>query len=373
MKWQLLLSLCVALSRVGAYDDVDEKLSAETTADDAASSMAACWCHEYEEELDSRGRDIEFALRHAEQDKNVAHFGNVKLRLEIDEHSKEISQHQQSLDSGAAIKGKSQSAYEEERQFHQAAIDSIHKAIDVIPAGSGGEVRGTLQSLKQTFADKMSESEAQHNSSFRGVLDAKAEMLRLAKEGADMKSKRLQEGLSTVEAADHRITAFTAQESSDASVRSSLTTLCDGLSSEAAERTRLRQQAAIVVSQAKADQAAAAAHQAYSKMSFLRGSSKVNVTIHASSHAQATSLEAMLARGKDVEAKVTKMLSMVRLDAQLIGATGGETAKVKAAIADLGKKADANLQAFPSLFAAVRTSGQKSAIVDQQYASEFAK
>jgi len=356
-------ALCALLLSLARAGDIGEKLAAETAADDAASENAKCWCKDLQETLASRAREAEFELRHLDNQKSKGDTDNNVLRLEVAAHQAEASQHQQSLDSNAAIANKTQLSYEEGKAFHETALKSVRKAMDALPDGKGGDVRGALRGLEQSFAKKLDEVKDKQGSKLAGLREAKAEMLRLAREAEGEKTRRLADGVRAVEQASIQYDRFTAQSDADRALNSAMQSRCTTLSSEAVERKRLRQQAIMAVSQAKVNVAEAAAAKASSKLVLFSSAASKSSRILAEDDGDA--LVALMARSSEVQGEMAKMLSAVVLDAHLLDSRSGVDAAVKAALAKLGQEAGTNLRSLPHLFDAVRAAGGKSSEADR--------
>jgi len=324
-----------------------------------------------DEALDWRKRDTDSQLRFLETQGTIAKLENQKLRHQVAGHLAEAEQHQQSLDTHTAITGRSNKAYEEEREFHESALKSIHKAIGVIPEGSGGEVRGALRGLASTFSDKLDESAAEQKRQANGVSDAKRELLRLAKEGAKAKQQRLAKGLKDVERTTAQAALYSERRDADLALGDARRTLCNSVEQGLSARTRLRQQALIAFSTADAEAAQAAAARAASKVVALVGSGKArshsggNATAAVSRGSSAgPDFERIMGRTKKIEAGLMKALDLSKYNGHSITTSGRLNKDVKSAVASLQKEVDANLEAMPKLFAAVHSSGQKSLKVD---------
>jgi len=376
----LVSALLLVLARGG---DLRDTLEAQSTADGDVSEEAACWCNKLKDTLNSRSRETESQLQYMRNEQSRRHFENEALRSEVAGHEAEAEEHQQSLDSGASINSKAHASYEEEKGFHESALKSVRKAMEVIPDGSGGEVMGALRGLEQTFSDKMEDAQAQHESRDQGLLDSKAEMLRLAKSAAATKSKRLSDGVAAVAQAKARVSLYDEQSSADASLGTSVENLCTSLTTDREMRERLWQDAILAYSQAEAEKASALATKSMSRLAFFKRTSKfssdksnLRATLSSEGHAAHTmkddsDLESFMSRSKVVQAKIIQMLGVVLSDVRLVDQSSNADEHLKRAVEELCKTAAANAEPLPSLFEAVRSVGQRSMTIDKKIAAEM--
>lgn len=350
--------------------DLSEKVEQEGSDDSKASEGVACWCRELEEKLDERSREASSEVNFLTTLRNQKHFENSGLRIEVQKHQHEAAQHQQSLDEGGALADAAAADHASDREFHENALRSLGKALDVIPEGTGGEVRGALEALNSSFSDKLREARAEHQhraSAHEDALKAKEEMLRLAHEGAQAAQERLQAGEGTVADASAKLSAYEAQQQADAALRAAAQSLCGTVEDGAQARRQLRQQALIAISQAAVVEAQAVAAKAHAGLVLAAAASE------RSGAAGTAGLDALVARSSDLESKLALALTNTVSTAQAaqMGTLHAEGA-VKDAIVKLGDKVESDLQAMQPLFSAVRTAGHKSSEADLALESALA-
>lgn len=351
--------------------DLSEKVEQEGSDDSKASEGVACWCRELEEKLDERSREASSEVNFLTTLRNQKHFENSGLRIEVQKHQHEAAQHQQSLDEGGALADAAAADHASDREFHENALRSLGKALDVIPEGTGGEVRGALEALNSSFADKLREARAEHQhraSAHEDALKAKEEMLRLAHEGAQAAQERLQAGEGTVADASTKLSAYEAQQQADAALRAAAQSLCGTVEDGAQARRQLRQQALIAISQAAVVEAQAVAAKAHAGLVLAAAAANER-----SRAAGTAGLDALVARSSDLESKLALALTNTVSTAQAaqMGTLHAEGA-VRDAIVKLGDKVESDLQAMQPLFSAVRTAGHKSSEADLALESALA-
>jgi len=366
MKLFWLLGLTVRQATAFEHKGTDfaARLQAEGEEDAAAGRAAGCWCEELGEALEWRERDTDSQLRFLNTQGKIAKIDNQKLRHQVSGHIAEAERHQQSLDTHSAITGRKNKDYEDEREFHESALKGIREAIGVIPEGSGGQVRGALRGLEQTFSDKLEESTAEQKRQANGLQDAKRELLRLAKEGAKAKQKRLAKGLQDVERTSAQAALYSERRDADLALGNARRTLCSSVEEALATRLRLRQQALIAFSKADAEVAQAAAARAASKVVALVGGQANATAMVSKGAATGPDFQRILGRTNKIEAGLMKVLDLSAYNGHSVASSGRVNKDVKSAVASLQNEVDANLEATPGLFAAVRSTGQKSLEVD---------
>lgn len=373
-KFACAAAAALALTGVDA-GHIDEKLSADKEADETASKKAHCWCQGMEEVLAARSREGESQTRYLSSQKDQRDASNNLLRLEIKGHHKQANEHQQSLDSGAAVMGKSQADFEEEAEFHEKAITAVKTAMDKIPEGQGGEVRGALRGLHDTFSKNLEEAKEQQESKFAGLREQKSKMLDLANQAAEMKAERLAAGEKASSQAEAQLRLYGEQRDADFELSSQLRDACSALESDAAERLRLRNEVDVAVSQAKVDEAHAASQKAALKvlLSTRRGVQQAAAHSQYSPVEEATEtakgLAKLLAESAQVEEALQKTLSSTVMNVHLAGGEGAPA--VKTAVDKLGAAAEKNAGALPQLFDKVRAAGQKCSQADAKLVDEL--
>lgn len=369
---------CAAVATLALHADaghIDEKLSADAEADAEASKKAHCWCQGLEVALAARSREGESQTRYLGSQKDQHDASNNLLRLEIAGHQKQASEHQNSLDSGAAVMGKSQKDFEDEAQFHESAIAAVSKALDKIPEGSGGEVKGALRGLHETFSKNLEQAQEDNAAKFAGLREQKSKMLDLANQAAEMKAERLASSEKAAQQAETQLKLYGEQRDADFGLSGELREACSALESEAAERLRLRNEVSVALSQAKVDEAQAASLRAASKvlLSTKRGVQAAKAHGQYSPLDEATStskdLAKLLAQSSAVEGALLKMLSATVMTAHL--ADSGSAPAVKSSIDKLGAAGEANANALPQLFDKVRAAGQKCSQADAKLVTEL--
>jgi len=251
----LLAALALARGRLRSLGsgDLSDTIEQEGSEDSKASEGVACWCRELEEKLDERSREASSEVNFLTTLRDQKHFENSGLRIEVQKHQHEAVQHQQSLDEGSALASAAAADHASDREFHEDALRSLGKALDVIPEGTGGEVRGALEALNSSFASRLREAREAHQlraGAHEDALRAKGQMLRLAHEGARAAQDRLQAGEGTVAGANAKLSAYAAQQQADAALRAAAQSLCGTVQDGAQARQQLRQQALIAISQA---------------------------------------------------------------------------------------------------------------------------
>lgn len=362
-----LLSMARAgMRRSFVSGDLAEQVEAQGSQDSKASEGAHCWCRELEETLAERAREATSEVNFLTTQRNTRHFDNNRLRAEVKQHERDASQHQQSLDQGGALASRAATDQDADSEFHRGALRSVRKALDAVPEGTGEEVRGALQALNQTFAEKLRESQEAHEQragAHEEALKAKQEMLRLAHAGAQSAQDRLQAGEGFVVRADAKLNAYSAQQEADASLRAAVGALCGALEEQEEGRQQLRHQALIAISEAKVASAQAAAAQARAGLVLAAGKAGRSVAAVAD----------VVARGGEVESKLAAALTSTVQTGHLVNMGGAHaTDAVKAAIASIGKEAESNLEAMQPLFAAVRGAGQQCGKADARLQAALA-
>lgn len=367
----LLAAVSLARGGLRKHDsrggDLSEKVDQEGSEDSKASEAVACWCRELEEELGERAREASSEVNFLTTLRSQKHFENAGLRIEVQKHQHEAAQHQQSLDEGGALADAAAADHASDREFHEDALESLGKALDVIPEGTGGEVRGALEALNSSFAGKLREARAAHelrSGAHEDALKAKEEMLRLSREGTAAGQERLHAGEGTEADAGAKLSAYAAQQQADATLRAAAQSLCGTVQDGAQARQQLRQQALIALSQAAvvAAQAVAAKSQAGLVLATAAGE-----------RSGAAGLSALVARSSDLESKLALALTTTVSTARAVqmGTLHAESA-VKDAIVKVGDKVEGDLQAMQPLFGAVRTAGHKSSEADLALESALA-
>lgn len=266
-----LLTRAAAVAKTSSWD-LGEWLAEEGKQDTEAYQQAECWCKELADLVASRistaGGEME-QLGHA---KEVQHYENEQLRMEVQEHQQEASGHSQSLGEAQSISERSDTKSQEEVQDLQDALHGIRKAIDTMPEGSDGRLHDTLRSLEKKFSDHLEESSQSMEVRQKQAQDlqkAKQAMMRLANQGAATKQRRLAKGLVSVAQAERQLEVFGKQQAADYELRAAVSSLCDAVKSQAEERTSKRQAAAVLGAQAKAEQAQRDAMKAFNRMVLL--------------------------------------------------------------------------------------------------------
>jgi len=368
----LLAALALARGRLRSLGsgDLSDTIEQEGSEDSKASEGVACWCRELEEKLDERSREASSEVNFLTTLRDQKHFENSGLRIEVQKHQHEAVRHQQSLDEGSALASAAAADHASDREFHEDALRSLGKALDVIPEGTGGEVRGALEALNSSFASRLREAREAHQlraGAHEDALRAKGQMLRLAHEGARAAQDRLQAGEGTVAGANAKLSAYAAQQQADAALRAAAQSLCGTVQDGAQARQQLRQQALIAISQA-----AVVAAQAVAAKS-TAGLVLVAAANDRSGAARAAGLDALVARSTELESRLalalTNAVSTTRaVQMGILHADGA----VKDAIVKVGAKVESDLQAMQPLFSAARAAGHKSSEADLTLESALA-
>jgi hypothetical protein len=360
--------------------DVGEALAKEGEVDAAASQDAECWCKSLRETLESRDRAASFELRHLGSFKESQSAGNNVLRMEVAKHNEEAASHQQSIASGSALADKKAAAYDEDKSERDQSLKAIRKAMAALPEGSDGSaMHGALRGLKDKFESHQKQAESENTGRMDDLLDAKAEMLKLANGQAEAKTQRLADGMSEVARASSEITLYSAQQDTDRSLGAAVEDICTRLSEEAAERQKLRQSAQIAVSQVKVDQAQNAWLRAANKV-LLSSKARVQEARQQGEAAEpleeqkefAKELNDIVSHSSEIEGKMAKNLQAMVMDAHLIVNVMDKTApSVKTAVEKLGDTAKANREAMPELFNKVRAAGKKCMLADMKLVTQL--
>jgi hypothetical protein len=243
----------------------------ESKADAEATDDAKCWCKELQAALDTRLRESAAEIQELEQIRDARFYENVGLRIEVKQHKEQVNMHSQSLDEAVAINSKAKSAHGKDKEQTKQALDNLRKALQKVP--KGGEVHGALQGLEDKFASNLEDAEKsreRRQSQFDDVKEAKTEMMRLAKEGANMKMRRLADGEVVIAQAKSDLSAFNAQQEADYELRGALKSSCGALLDAATNREKLRQDTMIAISESKVKSAEKSAMAAAGKVMLLR-------------------------------------------------------------------------------------------------------
>lgn len=362
MKRALLLALAPALagalSLTQSGDDLSEALEKQASVDAAATQKAVCWCKDLKGELQSR---IEGSSQEAERLRNQGKtrtFENEQLKLQIKDFEDEASEHKQSLGAASSIASRNQASRDQEVEFHENALQSLRKAMDVIPPGSGAQVRGALQGLEQSFQDKLENIKDDDQSGFEDLQKKKQEMLHLANKGAATKRARLAEGKAYVARVKARASLLEAQGEADQSTRSAALSLCQTVEDQGKERERLRQEAVIAISNANVVAAQAAQQKATSAVVFAQ-QGELNT---------ASSLEQLVQQSEEVEEGVAQILGQIVVTAHTMQYQHSVPSAVKTAIEKLGEEVKGNRDGMPKLFQDLRTAAHESLNVDRKLA-----
>eukprot|EP00929_Paragymnodinium_shiwhaense_P046946 TRINITY_DN23856_c0_g2_i1.p1 TRINITY_DN23856_c0_g2~~TRINITY_DN23856_c0_g2_i1.p1 ORF type:complete len:385 (+),score=138.73 TRINITY_DN23856_c0_g2_i1:52-1206(+) len=374
---------CAAVAAALAFQvdagAIDDKLSADANADEAASKKAHCWCQGLEEALAARGREGESQLRYLESQKEQREAGNKVLRMEISTHKAEAAQHQASLDSGDAQMQKSQEEFEAEVDSHEKAISAVKRAIAKLPADS--PARGALDTLHDSFSKNLEDTKTDHEDKFAGLHEQKSKLVDLANKEAAHKSTELEAGEKAELEAATQLKLYGEQRDADYELTYQVKEICSALESEAADRLSLRNDVSIALSHAKVAAAEAASMAAASKV-FLAtkgGSAKSKSLKDVKAHSQYSPLEEAVSTTNDlaklmdessrVEDDLRKILSSTVMTAHLAGSEDG--ASVKATVEKLGAAAQKNADALPQFFSQVRAAGNKCSLADAKLVDEL--
>lgn len=359
--------------------------------------------------------------------------------MEISQHNKQASMHQNGLDTAKEINSAERDAYQEDHAVRGGSIDSIQGALDAIPEGMGGEVRGALKGLEQGFASNMEDAERgeEHRSNqMKGLMEAKAEMLRLEHEAAERKQKRLAASQDAAEQAGSQLEAYGARKDADAALSYSSQELCSALSGKADERGSLRQATHVAIAQAAYASRSAASFRAMSRVALMARVTRLQslatnvgkggafqkelqqASIQARSgelsgakatlqqlHATVTKArrecddsvkerlagteriakhnldgakragedtEGLLTRSSGIEDELKKALNEIVMDARAVHDGASDDQSTRDAMAKLGQHAEADLESLPALFDAVRAAGQDTGKADHRLVDELA-
>jgi hypothetical protein len=405
--WLGSVALAVASTLRGPLTDLDEQIATESKADAEAAEEVKCWCKDLKETLDTRLRESAAEIQELETIRDTRYYENVGLKIQVKQHKDDVNLHSQSLGEADAINSKAHQSHSDEKEETQKALESLRLAIDKVP--KGGEVHGTLQGLEEKFANKLQEAQEQHDrrqAQFEEVHAAKTEMMRLAKEGADMKMRRLADGELVIAQAKSEIAAFSAQQEADYALSASLKTVCNELSDSAAARLKQRQDAAIAISELKAKNAenvALAAASKISKVMLLRRAATAAIEHDTASssgalamlgasfkgdcvgareraedtkrradealaHAQkaGSDLMALVAKSDTIQAQSSKVLNEIVMNSHLATTKNTLADGIKTKVSALGETANTDLKAIPSLFNEIRAQGRKNAEADHK-------
>lgn len=359
--------------------------------------------------------------------------------MEISQHHQQASMHQNGLDTAEEIDSAEHSAYQEDHAVRGGSLDSIQGALDAIPEGMGGDVRGALRGLEQGFASNNEDaerSEKHRSDEMKGLMEAKANMLRLEHQSAERKSKRLADSQAAVEQASSHLEAYGARIDADASLRHASEELCSALSNRADERGSLRQATHVAISEAAFASRSAASFRAMSRVALmarvtrlqslaanvgeggafdkelqqasieakrgeLSGAKATLQELHATvvrarrecddgakerltgaEHIAKNNLdgakragedvESLLARSTGIEDELKKAMNEIVMDARAVHDGASNDQATRDAMAKLGQHAEDDLESLPALFDTMRAAGQGAGKADHRLVDELA-
>jgi len=399
--WFGCAALLVAVSLGGPLTDLNDQLAEDTKKDAAAADNARCWCKKVKSVLDDRLRNSESEISELKTIKDSRFYENVGLHVQVKQHQKEIASNERSLQESNAIGNKASKSHASEKEETAQSLNSLRKALKIVPKGN--EVHGVLKGLQDNFARKLEESKKEHvrrEAQFKDMNSAKAEMLKLARKGMNMKQRRLADGEVVIAQAKSDIAAYTGQREADWALRGSLKSVCGDIADAATKREKQRQDTVIAISELKAANAQKAAQKAMSKVMLLKAKSvttgqarcakmlqalgdsfqgdcsgardraedtkKHAMENLAGSRKAAKDLMDLMEKSKKIQADMSKMLSNVFMNSHLATMKGQLKGAVKAKISTLGDTANADKKATPALFNAVRAKAQVSTQADMK-------
>lgn len=399
--WLGSVAITAALSLGGPLTDLNDQLENDSKADTKAAEEVKCWCKDVQAALDERLRNSDSEISELERIRDSRFYENVGLNVEVKQHKEQIDDHSQSLQTANALAEKSGKSHALEKAQTAQALKQLRKAMDIVPKGN--EVHGTLKGLEESFSSKLEEAEQEHDrrqSQFQDMNEAKADMLKLAKRGLEMKMHRVAEGKVVIAQAKSDISAYTGQREADWALQASLRSVCDDIAGAAAKRLTMRQDAMIAISEEKAENAKTESMKAMSKVMLLKSKSvvtreaqcaKMLESLGASfkgdcdgvreraedakrradenlegAKKNAKDIMTLMDKSHSIQSDLTKMLSNVKLNVHLATTKGKLASGVKSKISALGDAADADLKAAPSLFDKVRAKGKESTMKDMK-------
>jgi len=394
-------AVAAALSLGGPLTDLNDQLDAETKADEKAADEAKCWCKSVQEVIDDRLRNSESEVSQLERIRDSRFYENVGLNVEVKQHSKQIAEHSRSLQASGAILDKASKSHSGEKEETAQALSSLKKALDIVPKGN--QLHGTLKGLEDSFASKLKQATEDHErqqSQFKDMNEAKTDMLKLAEQSKDNKMRRLAEGKVIIAQAKSDIAAYSGQRDADYGLQSSLQSVCGKLAGAATQRTKLRQDTMIALSEEKAKVAQNNAMKAMSKVMLLKsksvvkthgGCSKVLQGLGeefqgdcsgvkdraedlkktadenlAGARKSAADLMKLMDKSTGVQADMSKVLSNVFMNSHLATTKGKLDGVVKGKVTTYGETADADKKAAPALYDQVRAKAKACTLADMK-------
>jgi hypothetical protein len=393
LMWLCSAALVAASSLGGPLTALDDQIASETKADAEASGDIKCWCKDVQSALDERLRNSESEISELEHIKDSRFYENVGLNIEVKQHQKQIADHSQSLQTSNALSAKNAKSHASEKAETTQSLKALREAMKTVPEGS--EVHGTLKGLEDSFSSKLEEaqkSNERRQTQYEDMNSAKSEMLKLARHGAEMKTRRLSEGEAVISQAKSDISAYTMQREADWALQSSLKSVCGDLADAHTKRLNQRQDAVIAISDEKAKNAQANAQKAMSKVMLLRSKSVTKARcskvleilgttfqgdcsgvreraedakrraddVLAGARKAAKDVMTLMDKSNGIQAGMSKVLSNIKLNSYLASSKLKLEPGVKGKISDIGSSADSDLKALPSLFDKVRAKAKES-------------
>eukprot|EP00930_Biecheleria_cincta_P005893 TRINITY_DN106844_c0_g1_i1.p1 TRINITY_DN106844_c0_g1~~TRINITY_DN106844_c0_g1_i1.p1 ORF type:complete len:400 (+),score=133.29 TRINITY_DN106844_c0_g1_i1:41-1240(+) len=381
MKWALLAALGAGLARGGDVLRVlDEALTKDEEADEKATKAAKCWCDKFQDTLDSRKSETTSTLTHLEGEHKVRESQNELIRVQLEDHQKEVADLKVQLESSRNMAAKEAKEVKETLKTHKETLKTIQSAIDSLPKnGSSDSVAHTaLRGVEQSTKQQVEEAQQQlEDTSSTELVEGKADMLDIATKMHKQKLKQLASGLAASKKLTEQISVFRDQAELDAPLNQHVESLCSELKAAAQRRIGARQSTQVATSRAIGAGFARATADDATAVSLARkrlrrkgASTDPNALYIEAVTESHKALEDLSKRSQEVEQELESMLSGVSTN---LNSAGGSDvpAEVKAAAEKLDGEAKATLAKIPELFEAVRSAAAASGNADKKLVDEL--